>query len=532
MFWVNAIAFILGVGLLIFLLVKPRQKAPDLTPTESIATEYAATGQTPAENQDNTTKPIAPQTDCPKFDEIEYYFVNGTYDGQPAVLLGYKNNSKYTVTSVQLYFKMKADATPEELALFDTFVNSGALTPKKLAALSPYFVSEIVCDPGETKVGAPCTLFYQTYATDAKQCQALTLNGAAITYLSNDGNIRTVAYSAKNNTHKLEATTRTAKKWSPAYFAKTTPMPNTRFITVNRSDYDCFQFTAYDMTQVQYNAYCSECYSAGFTNNVAVDDSAFNGTTAFGLTLNIEYHPEKQAMVVVATMSTGNTNKDPEQIQQAAEKYIAGFAPVLSDQVVQYVQADSSKSVIYERTGGSIVPVPVWLPKLQPFSDDAIACQADIEKDLEEVLNEIEADVNGGYETDLHYITFDAVVNRDILSILIKSQYRAGGYMVYYTYNFDITTSKRLDNEALIEKLQITDFDQRLTQTAKNGFETKYGPVDNNDSFKTQQLNATIDPENLKKTQFYVGQDGKMMTVLYVHAIAGAAGYYELVPFS
>ena len=38
--------------------------------------------------------------------------------------------------------------------------------------------------------------------------------------------------------------------------------------------------------------------------------------------------------------------------------------------------------------------------------------------------------------------------------------------------------------------------------------------------------------ENLKKAQLYVGQNGKLITVIYVYAIAGGNGYYEQIPFA
>jgi len=528
MFWINVISVVLGIALVIFLLVKPKETKQNPTPTESEATESIATEQLPTENTGNTDNPNITQTDYPKIDEIEYYFTDGTYDGQPAVLLGYKNNSKYTVTSLQLYFKIKADATPEELALFDPFVSSGALTPEKLSKLSPSFSSEIVCDPGETGEGSPCILFKRTYATDAKQCQILTLNGAAINFLGNDGRIRTAIYTAKDNTYVLGNAKNAASNWTTKYYTKATPKPNTRFFTVNRDDDNHYQFIAYDMTYEQYRAYCKECQASGFTKNIADNGASFTCSNTRGLTINILHHPAKQAMVVNATFDPNDIDPRP-----AAEKYIAGFAPVLSDQVAQYVQADPSKSVIYERRGGSIIPVPVWLPKLQPFSEDAIACQADIEKDLRDDLTRIEEAANGGYESGLTSITFEANVNGDILSILVKIDYSAGGVMGYCTYNFDITTGKRLDKDALIEKLQITNFDERLSQTARNGFETKYSPVDDESgSFIKQQLNATMDPENLKKAQLYVGADGKLMATIYIYALAGGNGYYELVPFS
>lgn len=233
------------------------------------------------------------------------------------------------------------------------------------------------------------------------------------------------------------------------------------------------------------------------------------------------------------TETTDNTTENKDNTGTVTTPWWEQVKTVLSGPVTQYVQVDNSKTVTYrQKYHKEDTVIPVSLPKFLPFSADAIACQAGLETDLEWELTQIAEDVTHKSSNSVFYINFDAFLNGDILSVVIKTQYAAGDNVSYTVYNFDITTGKRLSKEALIEKLQITNFDERLTQTAKNGFETKYGPVGNTDGFKTQQLNATMYPENLDGTKLYIGQDGKLMTVIYIYAIAGAAGYYELVPFA
>ena len=251
-------------------------------------------------NADQNTDAAAKQTDYPKIDEIEYYFVNGISYGEPAALMGFTNNSKYTITSMLIYFTVKTDATQEELAVFNTFVNEGDLEVEEIPLLSPYIYNHMVCDPSENVEGATCTLFGYTEATDAKQCELLTIKSAEISFQGNDGQIYTVAYSAENDGYSLKNGAKPAKSWTEKDFAKAIPTPDTRFITVDYDDDDYYQFTAYDITFEQYQAYCKECQTAGFTNDIEDNEISFWCTNNSGLTLNIKYFAYMNALIVYA----------------------------------------------------------------------------------------------------------------------------------------------------------------------------------------------------------------------------------------
>lgn len=251
-------------------------------------------------NNSQTSNANSKQTDYPKIDEIEYYFINGVSFGEPIALMGFTNNSKYTITSILINFVVDEDATQEELSAFDTFVKGGDLEAEKISTLNPYIYSHLVCDPGENVEGATCTLFGYHEATDVKQCELLIIESAQISFQGNDGQIYTVAYVAENNGYSLQIGAKAAKSWTEKEFAKAIPIPDSRFINVDHDNEDYYQFTAYDITFEQYQAYCTECQTAGFTNDIEDNKISFWCTNGNGLTLNIKYVASMNALIVYA----------------------------------------------------------------------------------------------------------------------------------------------------------------------------------------------------------------------------------------
>ena len=253
------------------------------------------------DNKESESKSkVFKQKDYPKWDDIECHFVNGVSYGEPAALMGYTNNSKYTIVSILIDYVVKEDATQEELAVFDNFVKNGDLEAEKISTLRPYIYNYMVCDPGETVEGVTCSLFGIADATDAKQCELLVVKNAEISFQGDDGLIYTVAFASENEGYTLQNGAEPAKTWTEKDFAKTVPVPDTRFVTVNYDDDDYYQFTAYDITYEQYRSYCTECQDAGFTNEIEDNDISFWCTNESGLTLHIVYNEYMNALITYA----------------------------------------------------------------------------------------------------------------------------------------------------------------------------------------------------------------------------------------
>ena len=83
-----------------------------------------------------------------------------------------------------------------------------------------------------------------------------------------------------------------------------------------------------------------------------------------------------------------------------------------------------------------------------------------------------------------------------------------------------------------MSKLQIADYADKFAQVAKKTYEEKYEHFQNKDDFYYSQLATTVSKENIDKAMPYVAEDGKMMVVIDIYAIAGAAYYPEAIPLS
>lgn len=228
------------------------------------------------------------------------------------------------------------------------------------------------------------------------------------------------------------------------------------------------------------------------------------------------WNPEKEAV--------------PEETQNTTPWW-EYYKTVLSGPVTQYVEVDDSKTVRYtDSLYKKEITIPVSIPKLIPFSEDAIACQTEIESDLEPELSSIESYAANKSSSHERYIRFEAYLNGDVLSILLYSESGVGSY-TYHTYNFDVTTGKRLDTDALMKKIGFDNYTEKMTQAAKAAFESSWGTSGTTDLY-IDRLNATIDPQNIAKANPYLDQDGNLKMTVFIGSMAGASGYEEIIPLT
>ena len=206
-------------------------------------------------------------------------------------------------------------------------------------------------------------------------------------------------------------------------------------------------------------------------------------------------------------------------------------APPINDPYPQYVQTDINEMIISSDSYGKTKQIiPVGIPKLLPFSEDAITCQNEIQDRFGPTLEEMRQNASEGYSISHAYIEHFVYLNDTILSVVIheRSVFDSSAFTVY---NFDIESGKQLNIQELMNKLQITDYAEKFTQTAKETFEANYGHFNHDDFYQTQ-LATTVNKENIDKVKPYVAENGKVMIIINIYALAGAAYYPEAVPLS
>ena len=195
--------------------------------------------------------------------------------------------------------------------------------------------------------------------------------------------------------------------------------------------------------------------------------------------------------------------------------------------IAQYAQ-----TAISEALQGKQQTVSLQIPKLLPFSEDAITAQTEIQSILDPMVAKVRDDLAGGYSTFIDSISYAAYINDSVFSLVIHVLTTVD-QSSYYVYNFDIDTGKRLDTEGLMHKLQITDYAEKFTQIAQTAFESKWGTTGGaQKDLYTIQKNKTIGTENIGKAMPYMAENGKVIVILNIYSLAGAEYYTEVFPLS
>lgn len=230
-----------------------------------------------------------------------------------------------------------------------------------------------------------------------------------------------------------------------------------------------------------------------------------------------------------------NTGKqaDPENKANADNKEDAeNKVDIANEPLAQYVQTDIEETVKGSDKFSNNWEIPICIPKLLPFSGDAIACQAEIASIFEPWVADIRNNSSQGCWPDTAKIEYNTNLNGSVLSLVIHARSNFDS-SIYYVYNFDIESGKKLNTDGLMKKLQVANYTERITQAAKSFFETKYAAAKNtNTGFYNQQLETTVSKENIGKAMPYVTKDGKLMVIVDIYALAGAKFYSEEIPLS
>ena len=231
-----------------------------------------------------------------------------------------------------------------------------------------------------------------------------------------------------------------------------------------------------------------------------------------------------------------NTSGQTQDTQPTTQPTTKPTEPVIVEDIegplAQYVQTAIKETIVFpgDRFGNK-QSTPVRIPKLLPFSEDATACQAEIQQKFDSLINKIRKEHADGHTSATAFIDYSAYVNDSVLSVVIHQELMFD-VSLYSIYNFDTETGKQLDTAELMSKLQITDYAEKFAQAAKKAYEEKYQHSQNKDNFYHSQLAATISKENIDKAVPYVAEAGKVMVVINIYAIAGAAYYPEAIPLS
>lgn len=243
-----------------------------------------------------------------------------------------------------------------------------------------------------------------------------------------------------------------------------------------------------------------------------------------------------------STEPTSNETVGKTEATNNTEETVGNSEPVniedIEGPLAQYVQTAIKETLIFSGDQyGNKQSTPVRIPKLLPFSEDAIACQKEIQEKYDAMVADVRNSHADGYTSSTASIDYEAYLNGNVFSLVIHacSMFDLCSYRVY---NFDIASGKRLSTEELMNQLQIPNHAEKFTKIAQDAFEADWGN-NTTSEFKGEHLDLynsqkakNCSKENIDKAMPYVAEDGKVMVVINIYSLAGAEKYPRVFSLS
>ena len=181
-----------------------------------------------------------------------------------------------------------------------------------------------------------------------------------------------------------------------------------------------------------------------------------------------------------------------------------------------------------DKSGGSHSTV-YRIPALNDDTADARQLNAIISATYNDAFEAAEQAQKKQSAPALTSLTYDANVNDDIVSLVIKSEDRSHT-VTYNVYNYDRGTGKNLDNESLLTYLQL-DYEQTF-QDLKASLEDDYYAKFKYESFPDDyyyQLENTVNDTAVKGSRLFLNENGELFAVCTEYASVGKGEFQVLL---
>ena len=208
----------------------------------------------------------------------------------------------------------------------------------------------------------------------------------------------------------------------------------------------------------------------------------------------------------------------------------APTAPPVNDPYPQYVQTDINEIIEGSDQHRNNWTIPICIPKLLPFSQDAIACQHEIYSYFYSNVEGIRNDSSQGCWPTVSSIQHRVYLNEDILSVVIQESTNID-IDIYHVYNFNIKSGKQLNTEELMNELQILDYKEKIAEAAKDFYKANNVGFEKDKDYN-ERLEQTIGTENITKAAPYITDNGSIMVVVNIYSLAGAEYYPKAIPLA
>jgi len=237
-----------------------------------------------------------------KIEDIAWNVDEGIIDGDRYVLLGYTNNSEYTISSFEITFKEKLDATDDEKEHFFADVkekfefSDDEIAELKEEGISMHAETDKVVNPGESVKDAYCYYYSgYSYVKDIDHYNLVEPDIATIQYIKDD-KIYTTFYDFVSKKYTDDDETEVAYQWSKTDLGNKIPKPEVKVVKGGRDDESIFMFDAYGMSLEEFDAYVEECKALGYTVDASSSEGLYSADNAEGYNVYLYYENDNDLL--------------------------------------------------------------------------------------------------------------------------------------------------------------------------------------------------------------------------------------------
>lgn len=278
------------------------------------------------------------------------------------------------------------------------------------------------------------------------------------------------------------------------------------------------------------------CLSACISRKLPEEDPTLLPSTVESTEVTIPTEiptvPEETTIPITTTVPVETTV--PETTAPPPETTVAETFPSLPDEVT----LEDLVTVIWDETltwksAGKEMVFTCPVPELLPFSEDAVRVNGEIQDYLWHIIDMAKEDMKYKQECGIVSAGYQTYLNADILSVMAwwETQYDLTHYEVW---NLNLKTGKQPSELEIAELLGMSEevYSQLLTDKVTGAFlernqhwaDTEWADI------YLEQFDVCISQENLKKTKLFFGDDGEVMVLAPIYAMAGAGKYPTLIP--
>lgn len=234
--------------------------------------------------------------------DIDWNVDEGVIDGERYVLLNYNNNTQYTITSLKIRFKERADITEEEKTSFYADIQNklkatdSDMDDLKNKPIAIRAETERIVEPHESVSNVNCYYYDGAfYLKDISHYKLVEPDIATIKYIDSD-KIITMYYDYGTKKYSSETETETAYVWSQTDLGTKIPKPDVKVVESGRDDERIYMFDAYGLTLEQFDAYVERCKEQGYTVSPSSFEGFYSADNSDGYNVYLHYDDKKYSM--------------------------------------------------------------------------------------------------------------------------------------------------------------------------------------------------------------------------------------------